>query len=96
MKVIVSYDVSTLSKEGRRRLRRAARICKDYGVRVQYSVFECSVTDTEWVKLRAGLLNLIDETEDSLRLYRLSEDDAQKTEHFGVRVPMDPDGPLVV
>ncbi len=96
MIVLVSYDVSTLTKEGRRRLRRAARVCKDFGKRVQYSVFECSVTDTELVKLRAKLLDVIDEDEDSLRLYRLTDDAAARTEHHGVREPVDLDGPLVV
>ncbi len=96
MKVLISYDVSTTSPEGRRRLRRVARACKDYGVRVQFSVFECSVDDKELMLVRAKVLGIINADEDSLRIYRLSEDDAEKTEHHGVRVPLDPDGPLVV
>lgn len=96
MRVIVSYDVATTSREGRSRLRRVAKVCKSYGVRVQYSVFECSVTDREIIILKAGLLKLIELDEDSLRLYFVSEDDANKTEHHGVRRPLDPDGPLIV
>lgn len=96
MKVLISYDVSTVDAEGRRRLRRVAKACKDYGVRVQFSVFECSVGDKELVKLRAKVLDIINVQQDSLRIYRLGDDDAAKTEHHGVRVPLDPDGPLVV
>jgi CRISPR-associated protein Cas2 len=94
--MIVSYDVATTSSAGRRRLRRVAATCKSYGVRVQYSVFECSVTEREIVLLRAKLLDVVDLDEDSLRFYFVSEDDANKTEHHGVRRPVDPDGPLIV
>jgi CRISPR-associated protein Cas2 len=96
MRLIVSYDVSTLTSAGRKRLRKVAKACKNYGVRVQYSVFECSVTEAEVVKLRAALLDTIDLDEDSLRVYYVSEDDARKTEHHGVRAPLDVDGPLIV
>ena len=96
MRVIVSYDVQTTTPEGRRRLRRVGKACKGYGVRVQYSVFECSVTPREFPLLRATLLDIIDQDHDSLRLWLLSEDDAGKTEHHGVRQPIDLDGPLIV
>ena len=96
MRVVVTYDVSTLSKEGRARLRRVAQICKNFGTRVQWSVFECSVGDREWVRLRSQLLSRIEPEEDSLRFYFLSADAAQKTEHHGVREPLDLDGPLIV
>lgn len=96
MRVIVSYDVETTTKEGRARLRRVARACKSYGIRVQFSIFECSVGPRESVLLRASLLDIIDCSHDSLRFWYLSEDDAQKTEHHGVRRPLDPDGPLIV
>jgi CRISPR-associated protein Cas2 len=96
MRVIVSYDVETTTREGRRRLRGIAKACKGYGVRVQYSVFECSVGPSQIVLLRAALLALIDPARDSLRMWYLSEDDARKTEHHGVREPVDMDGPLVV
>ncbi len=95
MRVIVSYDVSTLTPEGKSRLRRVAKSCKSFGVRVQYSVFECSVNETELVKLRRTLLDIIDVNEDSLRLWHIAEDDARKTEHHGVRSPLDVDGPLI-
>ncbi len=96
MKVIVSYDVSTITPAGRARLRKVARVCKSFGVRVQLSVFECSVTDRELPVLRQRVLDAVKIEEDSLRIFYLSEDDARKTEHHGVREPVDPDGLLVV
>ena len=96
MRVIVSYDVETVTKEGRARLRKVARACKSFGIRVQLSVFECSVGPKEIVNLRAALLAIIDTQKDSLRLWFLSEDDAKKTQHHGVRKPLDPDGALIV
>ena len=95
MRVVVTYDVSTLTKEGRARLRRVAQTCKSFGTRVQWSVFECSVGERELVRLRAQLLGIIEQDEDSLRFYFLSADDVQKTEHYGVREPLDMDGPLL-
>ena len=95
MRIVVTYDVSTLSKEGRRRLRKVAQTCKNFGVRVQFSVFECSVGEREWVRLRDRLLSIFDPDEDSLRFYFLSTDDALKTERHGVRKPLDVDGPLL-
>jgi CRISPR-associated protein Cas2 len=95
MRVIVSYDVETTTREGKNRLRRVAKVCKGYGVRAQYSVFECSVGRAELESLRAKLVKIIDPAHDSLRIWYLSEDDAQKTEHYGVREPLDLDGPLV-
>lgn len=96
MRYLVSYDVATTSAAGRARLRKVARICKSYGVRVQLSVFECSVGDVEWVRLRKALLDVVNPKEDSLRIYPVCDADLGKVEHHGVKVPLDPDGPLVV
>lgn len=96
MRVLVSYDVQTTDAAGRRRLRRVAKACQNYGTRVQWSVFECSVGDKEMLKLRASLLDIINPNADSLRIYRLGDDDALRTEHHGVRQPLDLDGPLVL
>jgi CRISPR-associated protein Cas2 len=93
--MLVSYDVSTLAHEGRRRLRRVARACQDFGTRVQLSVFECEVDPAQWTILRARLLNLIDPTVDSLRFYHLGSG-ARRIEHHGAKVPIDPDGPLIL
>lgn len=95
MRVVVSYDVAT-TPEGRARWRKVAKACKNYGVRVQFSVFECSLGDREWLKLKTRLLEVMKPDEDSLRFYMICEADAAKIEHHGVREPIDPDGPLVV
>lgn len=96
MVVLVSYDIASASPEGRRRLRRVAQACEDYGQRVQYSVFECVIDALNWARLRARLLSIIDLKEDSLRVYFLDDDVAKRTEHHGVRAPIDFNGPLVV
>jgi CRISPR-associated protein Cas2 len=96
MLVLITYDVSTVEKAGQRRLRRAARACEDYGVRVQKSVFECQVGQTEWASLRDRLLREIKPEEDSLRFYYLDEKAVQRTEHHGVGKPLDLNEPLIV
>ena len=74
MLMLVTYDVSTESLAGRKRLRRVARACLDYGQRVQNSVFECEVDPAQWAMLRARLIGEIDSAKDSLRFYRLGAD----------------------
>ena len=96
MLILVTYDVATVEKAGRRRLRRVARVCEDYGVRVQKSVFECQVGQKEWVQLRAGLLKEIKAEEDSLRFYFLDQTAKAKTEHHGVDQPVDLTEPLIL
>ena len=95
MMVLITYDVSTESEGGKRRLRRVARACKDFGQRVQFSVFECEVDPAQWVKLRARLLREIDAKTDSLRLYQLGANWKPKIEHVGAKPALDLDGPLV-
>jgi len=96
MIVLITYDVSTLEKAGRRRLRRVARACKDYGVRVQKSVFECQMEQREWVRLKNRLLGEIEIEEDSLRFYFLDETAKQKIEHYGREKPLDFTEPLIL
>lgn len=96
MLVLITYDVCTIDAPGRRRLRRVARACEDYGQRVQYSVFECTVGDAEWVLLRHRLLTEIDPKADSLRLYFLDKTAMERLEHHGVRKPRDLSEPLVL
>ena len=83
MDVLVTYDVNTETREGRRRLRRVATTCKDFGQRVQYSVFECRVSDAQLDNLRAKLLAIIAEDEDSLRIYRLHPPRERNIESYG-------------
>lgn len=85
MLVLVSYDVETLSSKGKRRLRRVAKICQDYGQRVQYSVFECLVDPAQWTNLKHQLLEEIDIEKDSLRFYFLGSNWEKRTEHVGAK-----------
>ena len=96
MWVIVAYDVSTETKAGRKRLRRIAQVCKDYGQRVQKSVFECQVNEMNFEELRRRLLKEIDEREDNLRLYRLTEPRDNHVEEYGQTRTIFFDEPLVV
>jgi CRISPR-associated protein Cas2 len=94
--IVVSYDVSTKTPEGKRRLRRVARACEDYGQRVQCSVFECWVDPTHITVLKNRLLGLIEPTADSLRFYYLGEHWRGRTEHFGSKIVHDPQGSLIL
>ena len=96
MLILVTYDVSTVEKPGLRRLRRVARACEDYGVRVQKSVFECQVGQKEWVLLRDRLLREIKTDEDSLRFYFLDEKAVQRIEHHGADKPVNLSEPLIL
>jgi CRISPR-associated protein Cas2 len=95
MFVLVSYDVATTSKEGRRRLRRVAKACLDYGQRVQASVFECQVDPEIWARLRIRLLEEYDAKEDSLRFYFLGATWRSRLEHHGIKPAVDLEGPLI-
>lgn len=96
MLVLVSYDVNTSGDGGQRRLRRVAKTCKNYGQRVQFSVFECNVDPTQWTVLRQKLINEIDENKDSLRFYFLGSNWKRRVEHIGAKETVDLDGPLII
>lgn len=96
MFVIVSYDVATDEGKGQRRLRRVAKACKDYGQRVQYSVFECIVDPAQWAVLKERLISEIDPEKDSLRFYYLGSNWHHRVEHVGAKEPIDQEGPLIV
>jgi CRISPR-associated protein Cas2 len=96
MMVLITYDVSTESAGGKRRLRRVARACRDYGQRVQFSVFECEVDPAQWVKLKDRLVKVIDPETDSLRFYFLGANWRRRVEHVGAKPALDLDGPLVL
>ena len=93
--MLVAYDVNTETLAGRRRLRRVARACLDFGQRVQNSVFECEVDPGQWTALRARLVAEIDPVVDSLRFYRLGADGHRRVEHVGAKAVLDLDGPLL-
>jgi len=96
MLVLVSYDVSTTTPEGRRRLRRVAKVCLNYGQRVQNSVFECLIDPAQWAALRQRLLDEVKEEEDSLRFYFLGSNWRRRVEHVGAKPSIDLEGPLIV
>ena len=96
MLVLVSYDVSTRTEAGKRRLRHVARLCQDRGQRVQNSVFECLVDAAQWVEFRAALIALADVEEDSLRFYFLGNNWKGRVEHVGTKPAYDPEGPLIL
>jgi len=96
MFVLVTYDVSTIDKAGRARLRKIARACLDWGQRVQLSVFEMQLSKAQWVELRSHLLDILDEEQDSIRFYALDADIQASVEHHGTKRPRDLAGPLVV
>ena len=96
MMIIVAYDVSTLTKAGVRRLRRVAKVCESTGQRVQNSVFECQVDLMQYEELERRLLAEIDENEDCLRLYRLTEPAELRIKQYGKFRSIDFGGPLVI
>lgn len=96
MEVLITYDVSTETGEGRRRLRRVAKVCEAHGQRVQKSVFECVLNGQQLELLKHRLRREIDMAEDSLRFYRLREPRERYVEVMGTKPPYDLREPLVV
>ncbi len=96
MFVLITYDVSMTDKEGPKRLRRVAKICQNFGQRVQYSVFECILEHGQWEILKQKLLNTINLEKDSLRFYYLGKNWCRRVEHVGVERGFDQEGPLII
>lgn len=96
MLVLVTYDVRTLEGNGPARLRAVAKACRDYGQRVQFSVFEIEVDPAQWVKLKARLENIINPDVDSLRYYYLGANWQRRVEHVGAKPATDLNGPLII
>lgn len=95
MLVLVTYDVSTQSSNGSRRLRKVAKKCEEYGVRVQNSVFECIVDSTQLRQLELALEAIIDPSVDSLRFYRLGNNHETKVKHIGAKPALEVEKPLI-
>ncbi|WP_100754459.1 CRISPR-associated endonuclease Cas2 [Vibrio salilacus] len=89
MMVLVTYDVSFASDDGKKRLRQLAKVCLDYGMRVQYSVFECEIDATQWLRFKNKLLSIYDPEVDSLRFYKLGKNWQSKVEHHGAKEAID-------
>ena len=96
MVVLVTYDVNTEDAAGRRRLRRIAKTCQNYGQRVQFSVFECMVDPAQWTALRSRLIDIINPEKDSLRFYYLGSNWKRRVEHEGAKEPRYLEGPLIL
>jgi CRISPR-associated protein Cas2 len=91
MMVLITYDVETLDTAGRKRLRRVAKMCENYGLRVQNSVFECIVDPGQFMKLKLSLVDIIDTQKDSLRFYFLGSHWTGKVEHIGAKPSINPE-----
>ena len=96
MLVVVSYDVSTKTMSGKKRLRKVAETCLDYGLRVQNSVFECNVDPAQWETLKDELLSLYKKEEDSLRFYFLGSNWQRRLEHYGKESKLNIDDLLII
>lgn len=96
MMVLVTYDISTETPAGQKRLRRVAKVCQDYGQRVQESVFECLLDPAQLIQLKHRLTELIDTEKDSLRFYQLGDRWSGRVEHVGAKASIDLTGPLLV
>jgi len=96
MLVLITYDVNTTDAIGRKRLAKVAKICVNYGQRVQNSVFECSLDAAQLVMVKAKLLKTIDDQHDSLRFYNLGNAYSNKIEHYGIKDTYDPSEPMIL
>ena len=96
MLVLITYDVSTKDAAGRKRLRKVAKECVNYGQLVQNSVFECILDTSQLLRLKDKLVSIIDEDEDSIRFYNIGNKYQTKIEHFGVKESYEAEGVLIV
>lgn len=96
MLVLVTYDVSLTGTGGARRLRRVAKTCRDFGQRVQFSVFEIEVDPAQWTLLKSRLEAIINPETDSLRYYYLGANWRRRIEHVGTKPAIDLSGTLII
>lgn len=96
MFILITYDINTTSKEGRKRLRDVAKVCLDYGQRVQNSVFECKVDESQFRTIKHKLSGIIDYNKDSLRFYRLGRDYERSVEQMGNNKSYNIEEPLIL
>lgn len=96
MYILVTYDVQTETSAGQRRLRKVARLCMDYGQRVQNSVFECVLTEVQLANLKSKLETIIDSTQDSIRIYYLNKNENRRIITLGHNETIDVEGTLII
>ena len=96
MFILITYDVNITSEDGNKRLRRVAKVCKNYGKRVQNSVFECVVTEAQFVILRDQISKIILDDQDSVRFYFLGTNWKRRIETLGKNNGIDFTGELIV
>ena len=96
MLVLITYDVNTETVSGKKRLRKVAKQCENYGRRVQNSVFECLLNAAQYATFKAALSALIDPTKDSLRFYQLGNHYQNRVEHIGLHPDFAQDGILIL
>lgn len=96
MMVLISYDVSTTSPAGKKRLRKVAKECQNHAQRVQNSVFEADLDYSSFLKLKEKLMDLIDKEEDSLRFYYLGSNWERRVEHIGAKKTYNPEGVIII
>lgn len=96
MMILITYDVNTETEAGKKRLRKVAKECVNYGQRVQNSVFECILDEAQYRLVRHKLEKLIDKSVDSLRFYRLGNHYKDKIKHIGAKEVADLESPLIL
>lgn len=96
MLVLITYDVNTETTAGRKRLTKIAKICCNYGQRVQHSVFECDLDASQMVIVREQLLSVMNEEKDSIRIYNLGNKYSSRIEQYGKNESYDPEGNLIL
>lgn len=96
MLILITYDVNTQTADGRKRLRRVAKECVNYGQRVQNSVFECVMDSAKCRQVKNILENIMDKEKDSVRFYYLGDNYKNKVEHMGIKESYDIEGPLIL
>lgn len=96
MYLLITYDVDTTTAAGRKRLRQVAKCCQNHGQRVQNSVFECSLSPADFVGLRNMLIQIINNSTDSIRIYHLGKNYSSKIEFYGIKTSFDFNGELIV
>lgn len=96
MYILITYDVQTETAAGQKRLRKVARLCQDYGQRVQNSVFECVLTEVQLAELKNKLLYVMDTQNDSIRIYFLNRNENRRIITLGKDDSIDVEGTLIV